>query len=130
MPNGRMEIETKIARGENALDVGVRTLGAPTFQTCPECHGSMVGIEEGQIKRYRCHTGHAFTPGVLAERTRRSVEGSLGSALAHLEEFQVLLTELQSKPWMIEGNAEAAVQTERLKALIRRFRDLAINPIV
>jgi two-component system, chemotaxis family, protein-glutamate methylesterase/glutaminase len=51
MPNERLEIETRIARGENGLEAGVRSLGKPSFQTCPECHGSMVVIDEGSLTR-------------------------------------------------------------------------------
>src|SRR3954447_6822600 len=41
-----LQIETSIALGESALDVGVRKLGDPTVFTCPECHGVMFGLKD------------------------------------------------------------------------------------
>ena len=127
MPDQRIEIETKIARGENALELGVRTLGAPSFQTCPECHGSMVAIDDGHFRRYRCHTGHAFSPAVLEERIRRSVEDTLYSALAQLEQYEVLLNELQAQRSADEGGPASGTQRTRFRNLIQQVRDLAMS---
>ena len=32
-----------------------------TAFTCPECNGALSRLKEGNIIRFRCHTGHAFT---------------------------------------------------------------------
>jgi two-component system chemotaxis response regulator CheB len=49
--------------------------------TCPECHGSMQEIREGELVRFRCHTGHAFTLDALdlvqGDEWERAVYGAL-----------------------------------------------------
>jgi two-component system, chemotaxis family, protein-glutamate methylesterase/glutaminase len=65
-----MEIETRIAHEVNALQTGVERLGTPSSYTCPECHGSLLQIQEAGLVRFRCHTGHAFSPeSLLADLT-------------------------------------------------------------
>jgi two-component system chemotaxis response regulator CheB len=77
MPGDKLEIENRIALEGDALSTGVRSLGQPSFYTCPECHGSMVAIQEGSIKRFRCHTGHGFTAESLLEEALPRIENSL-----------------------------------------------------
>jgi two-component system chemotaxis response regulator CheB len=57
----RLRMEVQIAAQDNAFNMGVLDLGPYTPYTCPECHGTLVQIEEGMHKRFRCHTGHSFT---------------------------------------------------------------------
>jgi len=94
MDNDFLSIETRVSLEDNALELGVRKLGAPSFHTCPDCGGSMVGIVEGPITRFRCHTGHAFTQRALAHQRASEIEKTLWSALAQLGEFQTLLGEI------------------------------------
>ncbi len=82
MSDEKLRIENEIALGNNALEIGVRSLGAPSFYTCPECHGSIVAVQDGSLTRYRCHTGHGFTPSALSTHGRQNIEATLWSALA------------------------------------------------
>ena len=49
--------------------------------TCPECHGAMQEIPDGELVRFRCHTGHAFTLDTLGaihgEAWERALYGPL-----------------------------------------------------
>lgn len=60
-----MEIETRIALEGNPLQLGVTKLGPVSSNTCPECHGVLVRVQDGTIVRYRCHTGHSFAQETL-----------------------------------------------------------------
>ena len=97
MSDRNLEIENRIALESETPATDVRTLGPDSFYTCPECHGSMVAIEEGPIRRFRCHTGHGFTAACLYERAVTEIERTLWAALAQLEEHGILLRELEQR---------------------------------
>lgn len=87
-------IEIRIAAEDNALEAGVMQLGAPSPFTCPDCHGVLLALTDGEQHRYRCHTGHAFSADSLLAAVTSSSEEQLWSALRSLEESQLLLTHL------------------------------------
>ncbi|AFZ68618.1 chemotaxis protein CheB [Deinococcus peraridilitoris] len=90
----RLEVELGVATEDNAFELGVLQLGPLSPFTCPECHGVMVQIKEGNSSRFRCHTGHAFSPSSLLAEVRDSVEASLWSAARALDENVMLLEHL------------------------------------
>jgi two-component system chemotaxis response regulator CheB len=44
--------------------------GAPSIYSCPECGGTLWELQEGNGFRFRCHTGHGFTPEILLAELR------------------------------------------------------------
>jgi two-component system chemotaxis response regulator CheB len=130
MPGDKLDIENRIALEGDALSTGVRSLGHPSFYTCPECHGSMVAIREGSIKRFRCHTGHGYTADSLLEEALPRIENSLWGALAQLEERQVLLLELEQSAKESDPGLAAryAAEARRMHRLGRSLRELATDP--
>ncbi len=54
--------------------------------TCPECHGALWELRDGDLARYRCRVGHSFSERVLVEQKSRSLEDALWTALTALEE--------------------------------------------
>ena len=86
-----LEIETRIARDDGALQAGVLELGPFTPYTCPECHGVLVSLGEGGVPRFRCHTGHAYSLDSLLSAVSVSMEDSLWTALRAVEEGILLL---------------------------------------
>ena len=92
--DAQSRIEIRIAAGENALEAGVMQLGVPSLFTCPDCHGVLLAIADGEQQRYRCHTGHAFSADSLLAAVTSSSEEQLWSAMRSLEESQLLLTHL------------------------------------
>jgi two-component system chemotaxis response regulator CheB len=131
MPNDKLRIENQIALDNNALELGVRKLGPPTFYTCPECHGSMVAVQDGSFTRYRCHTGHGFTPSALSGHARQNVEKTLWSALAQLEEREVLLQEMERTMRDLSGPTAADAygsEKREVQRFARRLRELLTDP--
>src|SRR5262249_42484951 len=54
-------------------------------------------LEEGSIRRFRCHTGHGFSERALADQSLMKIEETLWSALAQMEEREVLIRELEER---------------------------------
>ena len=60
--------------------------GDPSGFTCPACGGGLWEADEGGIARFRCRTGHGFSPETLLAEQSHVVEAGLWSALRALEE--------------------------------------------
>jgi two-component system chemotaxis response regulator CheB len=122
-----MATEIKLAQEKPNKAMDIFNQGTLTPLTCPECHGSLVSIQEGGLVRYRCHTGHGFSSGSLIEGVSHSVEDSLWSAIRSLEELVMLLDKtaegLESK-----GNTDIArsyrERSEKARERIEKIRPL------
>lgn len=90
----QMEIEVGIAREDNALQHGIMTLGEPSPYTCPECHGVLLQLKQGKLLRFRCHTGHAYSPNALLAELTKSIEDTLWSTLRGIEESEMLMSHI------------------------------------
>jgi two-component system, chemotaxis family, protein-glutamate methylesterase/glutaminase len=119
--DAQSRIEIGIAAGENALDAGVLQLGSPSPFTCPECHGVLLALKDGEQRRYRCHTGHAFSADSLLAAVTAGSEDQLWSAQRSLEESQLLLTHL--------GDHFAAANQPTLAALYYQHANAATTQV-
>jgi two-component system, chemotaxis family, protein-glutamate methylesterase/glutaminase len=133
MSDRKLEIENQIASDKSALESGVRSLGTPSFYTCPDCHGSMIEIDQGRIRRFRCHTGHAYTARGLSTRSLRSIKHTLWAVLAQLEERQVLVQELERS--IRESGDEVlaasyAADSRETGRMLTRLREIAHDPML
>src|SRR4051812_8425696 len=86
-----MAIEIKIAKENVAMDAGVFKLGEPSTFACPECHGVLLKMTEGNRTRFRCHTGHAFSVDSLLVGITEGIGESLWSAIRAMEEGVLLM---------------------------------------
>src|SRR5207237_1995395 len=77
--------------------------------TCPECHGVLSMLRDGNIIRFRCHTGHALSSGTLLESSSEQVERRLFDAVRALDETIMLLNQL-GEEYGQKGNTAAAEQ--------------------
>src|SRR5690349_22779334 len=57
----KIRVEAAIAAQELSGMAVDDQLGTPSHFTCPECHGALWQLDDGNLLRYRCHLGHAFT---------------------------------------------------------------------
>jgi two-component system, chemotaxis family, protein-glutamate methylesterase/glutaminase len=83
-----MIAEQRLSGGE--MVASVEKLGRVTPLTCPECHGSLWEVRDGELLRFRCHVGHAFSGDSLMAEQGDATEDALWSAVRALEEKMVL----------------------------------------
>jgi two-component system chemotaxis response regulator CheB len=89
VPNLPVETEPLIEVERGASEQPQR--GGPSGFTCPECHGALWETQEGNLARFRCRTGHEFSPESLVAEQSDHVERALWAALRALEEKAAML---------------------------------------
>ena len=90
-------------------------VGRLSMFTCPECQGSLWEIKDGELLRYRCHVGHAFSIASLAEGQAEQLEAALWSALRALEERGALARRLAGQSREREHGSLSARFEERAR---------------
>jgi two-component system chemotaxis response regulator CheB len=73
------------------------TLGELSPFTCPSCRGSLWELRDGNVVRYRCHTGHAFSRETLLADQTVAIEEALYTALRAVEEKATALRRLGTR---------------------------------
>lgn len=89
-PSEEMVQESRIAEFDLGSMENEDKPGTLAPITCPDCHGNLWEIQEGDLLRFRCRVGHALSPESLVESHNDSVEQALWEALRSLEERIVL----------------------------------------
>jgi two-component system, chemotaxis family, protein-glutamate methylesterase/glutaminase len=102
-----LKMEVVIATHDNAFEMGILNMGELTTFSCPECKGALVSIGEGEMIRFRCHTGHAYTSSTLLAGVTIQIEEKLWEAMQALEATNMLLRQI-SEHYNKSGKKEAA----------------------
>ena len=61
-------------------------LGELVAMTCPECSGPLWELKVDKVRRYRCHTGHAYTAKSLVAHQDETIETALWAAMRLMQE--------------------------------------------
>jgi two-component system, chemotaxis family, protein-glutamate methylesterase/glutaminase len=81
-----MEIESDWAElNMKVINNGERP-GKPSTFGCPDCGGTLWELSEGNLLRFRCRTGHAFSAETLLAKQSDALEDALWVAFRALEE--------------------------------------------
>ncbi|MBD1864636.1 MULTISPECIES: chemotaxis protein CheB [Trichocoleus] len=75
----------------------VEKIGQRTTYSCPECNGSIWQIGDGDLLRFRCHIGHAFTANIFLSEQTKNIENTLWSAVRALEEKVTLSRQMAQR---------------------------------
>ena len=102
-----------------------RPEGPATGFTCPECSGAIWELHDGDLVRYRCRVGHAYSEDAFVNGQRDSVEAAMWAALEMLEERVELLRRIAdrhgtSNPRTRKRLQDTAESTLERAELIRR----------
>lgn len=88
----QQEIKIAMTNPDSSLDVFENGILSP--YTCPECHGVLAALVEGDRVRFRCHTGHAFSADSLLASISENIEDNLWGAVRSIQESVVLLNHM------------------------------------
>jgi two-component system chemotaxis response regulator CheB len=86
-----LALEAQLARSHVMSDEGSGALGTPAPFGCPDCGGPIWQANDPQVRRYRCHLGHAFTARSMVEGQTAALERSLWASLRLLEERATIM---------------------------------------
>jgi two-component system chemotaxis response regulator CheB len=123
----KSKIEIDIAAEVQALRHGVLKLGTLSPYACPECHGVLTKIIDGNLIRFRCHTGHAYSADTLITALSEKMEDSLYKAIRGMEENLLLLNDLgdhyanQNQPKVAAIYFRKAQEIEEKSRLLLKF---------
>ncbi|HEX4352787.1 MAG TPA: chemotaxis protein CheB, partial [Polyangiales bacterium] len=102
----------------------------PSSFACPECHGVLWEVKEGELTRYRCRVGHAYLPESLSDAVEDRLEEALWIALRSLRESSSLATRLAERAAVQhlplsaekyrERSREAAERATLIESVLRR----------
>ena len=71
--------------------------GSPSVYACPECHGVLWELRDGEMLRFRCRVGHAYSADALLADQEEALEEALWAALRALEESASLAQRLTER---------------------------------
>jgi two-component system, chemotaxis family, protein-glutamate methylesterase/glutaminase len=79
--------------------------GTPSAFACPECHGVLWEVKEGELLRFRCRVGHAYTADALRVAMSEATEDALWASMRALEEKAALLRRMARRSGKQLANA-------------------------
>ena len=77
-----MEMEARIAAFDLDAIQDEDRPGQPSGFGCPDCGGSLWELQEGELIRFRCRVGHAWTANSLVAEQTEGIESALWTAPA------------------------------------------------
>jgi two-component system, chemotaxis family, protein-glutamate methylesterase/glutaminase len=114
-----MEFESKIAGLDpKVIDSGDHPGKLSAF-SCPECAGPLYEIRDGELVRFRCRVGHAYTTESVLEEKSEVLENALYLALNTLEE-SATMSERMAARFHAGGNNHAVARFEERAREARR----------
>jgi two-component system chemotaxis response regulator CheB len=101
-----LRYEVEIARDGRSSMNGMDWFGARSVLTCPDCGGLMWELKDGNMSRYRCHTGHAYTEELIAVGLDEHLKRAMATALRALNERIALAGRLRDQA---EGSGQPSL---------------------
>jgi two-component system chemotaxis response regulator CheB len=99
--------------------------GTPSGFTCPDCGGGLWEWEQEGFHRYRCRTGHAYSPESLAALQQERVDVALQAAQRSLKEGadfarrMALRMQAKNLPMIEQRYLDRAAEAERNARILR-----------
>jgi two-component system, chemotaxis family, protein-glutamate methylesterase/glutaminase len=90
----KTKYEVRVAMLNEGVDNKEMKFGRLSPYSCPECHGVLSAVKDGDRIRFRCHTGHAYSPDSLLSVLSENIEASLWAAVRGADEAIILLNNM------------------------------------
>jgi two-component system chemotaxis response regulator CheB len=90
--------------------------GTPATLACPECGGTLWEVQDGELIRFRCRVGHAFTAQTLLAEQGEQLEDAFWVALRALEESASLARRMADRARMRNQPHVAAAFEEQAES--------------
>ena len=119
-------LRSKIDEQELRLRTSGKVPGEASGFTCPECHGALWELGDGDPSRFECRIGHRYSTEALLAGETEALEAALWTALralkekAALERRIALQSRLRGRRLMAERFEEQADDAERRAGLIEQ----------
>ena len=123
----RMDLENKISQMDSKALRGDERPGKPSAFSCPDCGGVLWEIDDGNLTRFRCRVGHAYSPETMLAAQGDVLEEALWTAMKTLEESARLSKRLaetereRDHEWMAERFDQKETEARDRADVIRRF---------
>jgi two-component system, chemotaxis family, protein-glutamate methylesterase/glutaminase len=98
--------------------------GSPSGFSCPECSGGLWEVEDGEMTRFRCRVGHAYTMETFVSENGRSLENAFWVALRALEESASLARRVTKRAEGAGNLVTAARFREREQRLVEQAEQI------
>ncbi|MDP9241031.1 MAG: hypothetical protein M3O55_10420, partial [Actinomycetota bacterium] len=89
-PPPQLHRESAMAEMDKSAITTEEPTGGPSGLTCPDCAGTLYEMEAGDMLRFRCRVGHAWSAESLAVEQGLAFESALWMAMRSLEEKAAL----------------------------------------
>jgi two-component system chemotaxis response regulator CheB len=123
--------EVDSIESDNGLDLS--RLGASSGFSCPDCNGVLWEVEDGELLRFRCRVGHAWSAESLKQRKDQAVEDALFMAIRTLEERADLTRRMSARATRRGASRSArrfVERAEEAEGKARLLRQLLDSPEV
>lgn len=132
---GHLPYEINVASGGRGSMSEMDRIGRRSVLACPDCHGVMWEIDDGELVRYRCHVGHAYSAEIMNLALDENLRRAFGTALRALDERIALARKLESQAntsgrteiaasWAAKA-VEYEAEAEIIRDSIRRTDEIA-----
>ena len=123
------ETEVRVPESELRGNPDAKELGAPSYFTCPSCDGTLWEFNHGDLIRYRCRTGHAFSFESMMAEQAEALERALWVAVRTLDEKADLMRRMaehagrrttpERQRYYLQEQAKAKENADMLRLMLK-----------